>query len=100
MSLLGWNCQTPAARLIENPNIPVGVIEAGQIRLTDPNILVSGCKFTILFGAFILMDVVVFVQSETLITTGYSEQPSGKVSSVLGNGILKNFQKSMNDRTV
>jgi choline dehydrogenase len=34
---------TLAARLTEDPNIRVGVIEAGQNRLADPNILVPGC---------------------------------------------------------
>jgi choline dehydrogenase len=35
---------TLAARLTEDPNVSVGVIEAGQNRLADPNILVPGCK--------------------------------------------------------
>ena len=35
---------TLAARLTEDPNITVGVIEAGQNRLADPNILVPGCR--------------------------------------------------------
>jgi len=33
---------TLAARLTEDPMITVGVIEAGQNRLADPNILVPG----------------------------------------------------------
>lgn len=33
-----------AARLTEDPNVTVGVLEAGQNRLADPNILVPGCK--------------------------------------------------------
>ena len=36
-----------AARLTENPDVSVGVIEAGQNRLADPNILVPG----LIFGA-------------------------------------------------
>ncbi len=35
---------TLAARLTEDRNITVGVIEAGQNRLADPNILVPGCR--------------------------------------------------------
>ena len=35
---------TLAARLTEDPKIAVGVIEAGQNRLADPNILIPGCK--------------------------------------------------------
>lgn len=35
---------TLAARLTEDPSVSVGVIEAGQNRLADPNILVPGCK--------------------------------------------------------
>ena len=35
---------TLAARLTEDPNVSVGVIEAGQNRLADPNILVPGCR--------------------------------------------------------
>lgn len=38
---------TLAARLTENPNVTVGIIEAGQNRLADPNILVPGCKWRI-----------------------------------------------------
>ncbi len=34
---------TLAARLTEDPEVTVGVIEAGQNRLADPNILVPGC---------------------------------------------------------
>lgn len=37
---------TLAARLTEDPKITVGVIEAGQNRLADPNILVPGCKIS------------------------------------------------------
>jgi choline dehydrogenase-like flavoprotein len=37
---------TLAARLTEDPNITVGVIEAGQNRLADPNILVPGCMMS------------------------------------------------------
>jgi choline dehydrogenase len=37
---------TLAARLTEDRNITVGVIEAGQNRLADPNILVPGCRMS------------------------------------------------------
>lgn len=36
---------TLAARLTEDPKITVGVIEAGQNRLADPNILIPGLDF-------------------------------------------------------
>lgn len=35
---------TLAARLTEDSNVTVGVIEAGQSRLADPNILIPGCR--------------------------------------------------------
>jgi choline dehydrogenase len=37
---------TLAARITEDPKITVGVIEAGQNRLADPNILIPGCKMS------------------------------------------------------
>jgi choline dehydrogenase len=37
---------TLAARLTEDPEVTVGVIEAGQNRLADPNILVPGRTLT------------------------------------------------------
>jgi choline dehydrogenase-like flavoprotein len=37
---------TLAARLTEDPRITVGVIEAGQNRLADPNVLVPGRTIT------------------------------------------------------
>jgi len=36
---------TLAARLTEDPNVTVGVLEAGQNRLADPNLLVPACKY-------------------------------------------------------
>lgn len=37
---------TLAARLTEDAEVTVGVIEAGQNRLADPKILVPGCMLT------------------------------------------------------
>jgi choline dehydrogenase-like flavoprotein len=39
---------TLAARLTEDPDVSVSVIEAGQNRLADPNILVPGSKYRLL----------------------------------------------------
>jgi len=36
-----------AARLTEDPSVSVGVIEAGQNRLADPNVLVPGCELVL-----------------------------------------------------
>lgn len=38
---------TLAARLTENPNVIVGVIEAGQDRSTDPKVLTPALAFSI-----------------------------------------------------
>ena len=51
---------TIAARLTEDPNVSVGVIEAGQNRLADPNILVPGCKLAAPLPSLTLILVVAF----------------------------------------
>jgi len=51
---------TLAARLTEDPKITVGVIEAGQNRLADPNILIPGCKMPEIHRVFGLTTTVDF----------------------------------------